>query len=197
MRYVLAAIGFIVGFVLLVVLIVTLRPSTTNTSQTKTASPKLADVASSNATTRLVTAGPINALENHREIRITINNSSRTVNVLDGYQGNILAQETFTNTTEAYQAFLAALDRSGFTIVKKSIYDTPAGLCPLGNRYTYELYDTPSNSPYRSFSHWSVSCSSIATFGGNGATTRTLFQAQIPNYQTFINGVPGASSLGS
>jgi len=197
MRYVLAAIGFIVGFILLVVLIVTLRPAATNTSQTNTPSPKLADLASTDATVRQITAGPITAIENYREIRITINSTQRSINVLDGYQGNILAQQTFTNTTESYQSFLAALDRSGYTLAKKSQFDTVAGLCPLGNRYSYELYDTPGNSSFKSFSRWSLSCSNIATFGGSGSTVRTLFRSQIPNYQTFINGVPGASALNS
>jgi len=194
-RYILAVIGFIIGFILLIVLIVTLRPSTSSTNRTNTPSPKLADLASTDATVRYSTAGPINAQEDHREIRITVNNDERVVDVLQGYQGDVLAHETFTNSTEAYQSFLAGLDRAGFTLTKKTNLDTEAGLCPTSNRYVYELYDTPANSAYKAFRRWSISCGTTASFGGSASTVRTLFTSQIPNYATFINDTPGASAI--
>jgi hypothetical protein len=195
MRYILGVIGFIAIFVILIVLIFSLHsPSGSNTTQTNTPVPKLADLAGGDTVTRFTSDGPIVAEENHRSVRIMIDQHHRSIDVIQGYQGTVLATENFDNNKDAYATFLAALDRAGFTLERKTKLDSEAGLCPTGGRLIFELYNTPNDSSYKPFRRWSTTCSSSqADFGGSVGTVTGLFKAQIPNYNAFISQTNGAA----
>jgi len=152
-----------------------------------TITPKtLPDYAATDASVRLIIDGQINGDENHRAIRITIDKNERQVDIIQGYQGSVMQTQSFGNNESAYNNFLHALVQAGFTMVRKTTQTDETGICPLGNRYTYELDNT---SDKKDFSRWSTSCGGEGTYGGQPAFTRSLFENQIPDYNDLTNNV--------
>lgn len=187
-----SGLRYIIGFVLLVIGIlfvlsfVTSRTDSEPTPEVTTPQTKLTDYKSRNALLRLTISGKITADEDHRSIRITVTPSSRTVEILQGYQNVAVSSQTFGNNQAAYEAFIEALDPAGF--VKERTTEgshSEKSVCPLGRRYVYELIDQSQNVVRT----WSTSCdSSAATFAGNASTVRKLFQLQIPDYSKITRG---------
>lgn len=131
--------------------------------------------------------GPTVALEKHHRIRITIDRGSRTVEVLQGYDSQVVKSRRLSNTQEAYEAFIAALNGAGFasTVDKKGRGDKTQS-CPLGRKYSYEV--APGTS--EGFSSWSTSCGDKqGTFAGNDSLVRSLFRKQIPDYNEYTSDV--------
>lgn len=130
--------------------------------------------------------GPIVAQEERRAIRISVSQAERFVEVLEGYEERVISRESFNNSPSAYREFLAALERAGYT---REVADAPedrSGYCPLGKRYTYELFDDGSDV----LDTWSTSCSKKhGSFGGERNLVRRLFQRQIPDYRTITREV--------
>lgn len=147
----------------------------------------IVDYANTSTTVRFTQAGQINAREDHRVLQITVGQNERTVVIYDGYQGNILKSQSLLNDPDAYRAFLAALQNSGYTkpsIASRNV--NPLGACPTGKRYNYDIL---SGTDVKQ-SLWSTSCSNIrGTFAGNPSAVRTLFQNQIPGYNNFVQNV--------
>lgn len=138
-------------------------------------------------TVQYTIVGPVTGDEDHRSIRIKINRDFRTIEVLQGYDNNILKSEEIANTLEGYEAFVAALNGAGFT---KTISPDGRGeekqACPLGRTFVYEVSPAASDT----FRSWSNSCGSKqGTFTGNPVLIRTLFQRQIPEYDKYTTDV--------
>lgn len=136
---------------------------------------------------RYTVNGPIVGKEQHRAVRITVDRNNRTVDVIEGYEGRVIKTQSTSNTQDAYQAFVDALNGANFTKeFKAQGRGIESQLCPLGQRYAYELGMGTSDA----FRTWSNSCSADqGTFGGNRSVVQTLFQKQIPNYNQFVSGV--------
>ncbi|MCA9344080.1 MAG: hypothetical protein H6793_01365 [Candidatus Nomurabacteria bacterium] len=147
----------------------------------------ITNYADTNTVVRFTQEGKINAREEHRVLQITIGQTERTAVIYDGYQGNVLKSQTLLNDRDAYKAFLAGLQNSGFTKPKVATRNVvPLGACPNGKRYHYDIINGSDTKQ----SLWSTSCNSArGTFGGNVSNVQTLFQNQIPDYSTFIQGV--------
>jgi len=153
----------------------------------------LADYANTDAQVILTVNGAINGDDLHRAIRITVDQNSRELNVIQGYSDTIIQTNTNYNTADAYSAFLSSLQLAGFTLK----HDTTAakqgeaGQCPLGQRINFELTqdgNTLSNL-------WTTSCSaSIGNFGGNASLIQQLFQNQITNYSNLTANVDLAAT---
>ena len=140
------------------------------------------DYENSNSKMVLTTQGRLVGEDQRRSIRITVTESSRTVEQLNGYENTVANSESFTNTPDAYRYFLAALDKAEFTKARRTNTPDPVGTCALGNVYIYEIQDGSSEV----MNHWSSTCGP-GSFGGNGSLTRTLFQNQITGYTTFAS----------
>lgn len=147
----------------------------------------LVDYADTTTEVRFTQVGQINAREDHRTLQITVGRDARTIQLLDGYQGNVMASQTLGNDQAAYQSFLAALENSNYTRSRTATRGVdPLGACPLGQRYSYDIFQGADLKQ----SLWATSCSNVrGTFAGQGSTVRTLFQNQIPAYDTFVQGV--------
>lgn len=145
----------------------------------------LADYATTSVEVRLTTSGIINGDDAHREVVITVGRTERVAQVVQGYQGNVIKTQTFENNDTAYAAFLSALDIAGFSKQKPSKFKTEAGQCALGQRYVYEIINNGDDN----LRTWSTSCGGSATFAGNPALVRQLFQNQITDYTQFTSGV--------
>lgn len=189
MRYWIATLGvlflLIIGFILI----------NRNGSKTATTSSdhvvKLSDYKdNTSAQVQYVIEGPIKASETHQSIQITISPTSRQINILTGYQGQVTSSKIYENNSDAYGEFLAALARANFTKVRESAKDlNPTAVCPLENRSHYQIIQ---NGQYQ-MDLWSASCVS-GSFAGNIPLTAALFQLQIPDYKTLTANVSVGSS---
>ncbi len=150
-----------------------------------TVAKNLPDYADTAVQVQFTDQGVINGDDAHREIVITVGQNSRTLTINQGYEGKVLKTQTIYNNTAAYKAFLSALNVSGFTKVKKSRISSEEGLCPLGQRYIFQVMNSDQND----LRTWSTSCNGPATFGGNFSTVQTLFQLQFANYDDFTSDV--------
>ena len=181
----------LVGLVVLIIIIVKIfggsppkktPPSTTPKNQVLS----LPDYATTDATVSLTTDGIVNGDDIHRAIRIIVSNSTRELDIYQGYSGHVLSFQTFGNSFEAYSVFLKALNNSGFTL-KTSATKSPnddRGQCPTGYRYILDL-----NKDNTDLSRtWSSTCGT-GTAGGDLGTIIQLFQDQITGYGTLTENV--------
>jgi hypothetical protein len=178
---------FVVGLAVLLLIvfgIVIFSHSTTNTVLPKPV--KLSNYSTNtNSNVSYVVDGPITAPETHRSIKITVGPQSRNLEVFSGYQGQVIVNQAYNNDSNSYGQFLAALDRSGFTRVRRSnVAGGATAVCPLSNRDTYQV----SNGATTVMNTWSSPCVT-GTFAGNVSTVNTLFQAQIPDYAKLTQNV--------
>jgi len=124
--------------------------------------------------------------DKHRAIKITVDQFQRRIDIIGGYQGNILETHTFTNNQAAYDVFLRSLRTEGFTTrLKATRYpNDERGQCPLGTRTIFELNDSGESLSRL----WASTCGSkVGTFGGSTSALQTLFQGQITDYSTLIS----------
>lgn len=196
-KYFRYALGVVFGIVVIALLIFGFNlirniltpddPQQESTQEQKKEKNDLLGAPAANKAVRYTVKGPIVGNEQHRSIRITIDRNTRTVDVLEGYEARVIKTQSTSNTQDAYQAFAEALNGVGFT---KAFDAQGRGsedqLCPLGQRYSFELAPGMSDS----FRTWSNSCTANqGTFAGNRGVVQTLFQRQIPNYGQFISGI--------
>lgn len=184
MRYAIGVISVIVIALFAIILIVTRTPNT-NTPQIDGQLVNLPDYSDSGALVTFTTEGRLQAQENHRIIRISISSTERTIDVLSGYDGEIIDGKTFTNSEAAFDEFMYGLKNAGFSSEKEAEYETEKGVCPLGKRYIYELH----NGGEQLVRLWASSCRRAdGTFAGNTNLVRRLFQEQIPGYAKLASG---------
>lgn len=128
--------------------------------------------------------GPITAESDHNEIDITVSNSQATIDIIQGYDGNVINSKSYPMTENGYSEFLASLQKAGY-----SEGDTQAdkknseGYCPTGDRYIFTAHD--NSNTLQQF--WATSCGGTKTYRGNLSQTLDLFQAQIPDYSDLVN----------
>ena len=165
---------------------------TPNTSNTASNNPALVlkplpDYANTDAVITLTTDGHINGDDLHRQIRITVSQNKRELDIIQGYSGTVVSSQTYYNTEDAYNVFLRSIYLSGFTLNSKAKPAAPAselGQCATGFRYIFDV-NQDGNDLSRL---WTSSCAT-GTFGGNSDLVQSLFQAQIPNYQKTADSV--------
>jgi hypothetical protein len=175
-RYIIAFVGFLLLVIALLVIIFSGgKKAPTPAQPVKT----LPDYSTSNAEVSLTIDGKVDGEDIHRAIRVSVDRYQRKLDILGGYNYNLLETHTFGNNQAAYDVFLRAINGAGFTS-KNSKYkvDDERGKCPLGFRYIFELNDG-GNKVSRL---WSSTCSGVGTLGGNSAQLQTLFKAQITDY---------------
>lgn len=177
MRY---FVGFLLtlGLIILVILLLFRgggKPKVPATSKT------LDSYASTSAEVRMTVDGPVNADSMHNQIQITIDRQNVTFEHLQGYEGNSVKLQQYPNNQSAYTTFLLALAHAGFTRgnIDPALRDE-RGYCPLGNRFIFELIQ--DDRTLQRF--WATTCGKPATFLGNFSLVRSLFQAQVPDYNS-------------
>ena len=178
-------LGLFVGFIIFIVILVVLfghggkKPIVTNPIQ------PLPDYASSDATVSFTIDGIVNGDDLHRQIRITVGEQTRTLDIISGYSGQVITTKTFENSQEAYLVFLKAINNSGFLAKNKSkVGSDERGICPLGFRYIVDLNQEGSDLSRL----WTSSCA-IGDWGGALTTVQSLFQDQITDYSTLTENV--------
>lgn len=186
MRYIVVilvvAMLFIVG-----VLTLSNRGSKSNSSPNAPKITKVTDEADKPATRVTWTEqGRLVDEDQRKAVRIIVTPTSRTIQLLSGYEERVDRSEDFSNTQTAFDTFIRALDQMNFGKERTVKQADERGMCPFGNRYIYNL---DGDTSLRS---WSDSCStSDGTFGGSSSNTvdiRRLFQNQINDYTKFVSG---------
>lgn len=176
-----------VGLVLLLVLIFGIGG---NNGQKKTDKPTpstpavLTDYITPDSKMVLTTAGKINGDDIYREVRISVDSNSRELQVIQGYQNNVIQTNTFSNNMSAYESFVYALERTGFGKVRKTSQTEERGACATGQRYTFEVYDKGKNVSRT----WAGTCSK-GTSMAQSPQVLNLFKAQITGYGKLTNDV--------
>lgn len=181
------------GIILIVLIIVFARRDDTpqngskQPAQSQTKSSRLKDAKATGSSVTYTTRGSVVGEDRYRAIRITINASTRTVEILSGYNEQVIKSQSYANTQAAYDAFLEALEGANMTSTQASREGLDEGsACPLGLLYEFKA-TVPGKEDFRS---WATSCSRAdGTFAGDLSLTRSLFQKQIPDYDDFVRGV--------
>lgn len=175
MRYV---IGIFIALGLIAILIILLINGGGKSGNTPAAKP-LYDYASTDAQVSLTIDGPINADSIHEQVRITVDNTNVTYEQIQGYQGTAVNTKIYANNTDAYDAFLHALMRVGFTQGDNNpALKDGSGYCATGEHYTMELTEDDNTLE----SYWNTSCNNTKSYLGNIGLTLRLFKAQVPDY---------------
>ena len=124
--------------------------------------------------------------DSYRSVRITVSPTYRRAEILQGYEQKATKTVDLPNNKTAYTNFLIALDNLHFGNERRVQNPDDRGVCPLGNRFIYELYDG-DNQKLRL---WSDTCvSSEGTMDGQASNIRQIFKAQITDYNRFVSGV--------
>jgi hypothetical protein len=147
----------------------------------------LSDYADTDTTMRYTVQNPTQATETHREIQITVGQDSSEIVIYKGYNGSVLSRKTYPMTEAAYRDFLRGLMISGdYTNGNpdKALRDE-SGYCAAGDRFVYEIVDGSGDVKQH---FWSTSCGE-KTFRGNIPIVQSMFQQQIPDYDTLTENI--------
>lgn len=178
----------ILAAVLLIVVGILLFGHKPNGKKTSTSSKALPSYSNTNAQVQMITDAQVNGDDVHRQIRITIGRSARTIDIIQGYQGHVIQTESFANNESAYNAFLQAIYGAGFTKSRTTNTTYEYSICALGNRFTYNLINTGSKNTDQSL--WTTSCGgSSGTSAANTPLLQSLFSNQITDYSTITGSV--------
>lgn len=172
-------LGFMVAIGLLILVVILLFRGGGRQAEVANTDKPLTSYSNTDADVRLTIAGPINANQEHRQIEIIVDRDNVNYVQIRGYEGDVLMRRQFANNEEAYNNFLYAIARAGFTMGDKSeALANEKGRCPLGQRYVFELRQ--GGEELQRF--WATSCGGIKTYQGDVNLTLRLFQAQVPGY---------------
>ena len=128
--------------------------------------------------------GPINGQSIHNEAKISVSSSEVNLQVYQGYDGSVIKNETFPNSQNSYAAFLRALYINGFdSTPKTNSVTSPVGICSSGDTYSFSLTLGSTNI----VNAWQTNClNDIYTYNGKLQYTLSLFEQQVPNYNSYI-----------
>jgi len=120
--------------------------------------------------------GPVQADQTHQSLRITVSQSENVVELMNGYEGQVINRQSFESNSTAFATFLKSLDKIGFSrAVSKSVSSDERGYCPLQNRFIYTIEENGAQKQRA----WTSTCR-IGNYTGDQSMTRRLFINQIP-----------------
>ena len=135
--------------------------------------------------------GPIVAREDNRQVRIIVDASYRKLHILEGYDFDATPafDRQWSNDIESYKEFIAALEFEGFSRCKQPAGDLQAdgtGACPKNRRMVAQLFV----DDIQQMRLWWADCDGGAgTLNGKVDTIQELFQAQVPGFDGFTDGI--------
>lgn len=173
MRY---FVGVLVVFgLLLIIIFLMLGGGNSSNSASMVNLDSLADTDSS---VRLVTVGPLVYNDNHRSISINVSRDTVDLEILKGYQDEVISSKSFANNQASFATFLRALDLAKFNRGDARKLSDPRGHCPFGQQHFYEVVNSGGQTDQK---FWDDSCG-VGNFGGLSSTIIQLFENQVPNY---------------
>lgn len=185
MKYILGVLAVIIVLFASIFWIVTSGPDDPRPEVAGDQPVELTDYADSGATAIYHVSGEIIAEELHREVRISVNRNQRVFELLSGYDGNVIRRATFSNTGDAFNEFIYAIDLAGFANEQEARYESMSGVCPKGERTEYILQENNEELSRT----WSSSCRRAdGTLAGDRGLIEDLFEDQIPEYRDLTRG---------
>ena len=184
-RYIISVAVILVLLVLLFVFVIKRggNPSQPASDTKKVA--QLVDYADKSSEVSLTTIGRLVGDEEHREIRIIVSANERRIEIISGYNQEVLSSQSYANNQAAYETFLSALGGQGFISAKKTSITDSRSVCPTGQHYEYKLKENDEEKS----NLWSISCDRSGNFNGRASTVRELFRRQIPDYTKQVTGI--------
>lgn len=144
----------------------------------------LTSYASTDAVMQLTIDGPLNADEEHRQLKITVGRDETTLDVLQGYDGQVIRSQSYQSNQVAYVNFLRALEVNGFINGDANPnFKDERGQCATGQRYIFEAVSGGEDV----LRWWATSCGG-GNFKGDRNVVRTLFRNQIPDFSKLAQG---------
>lgn len=181
----------LVGLGLIVVVIVLIIKAFSGVKGTATSLLDLSKYANTNAVATLTIDTPTNLDQDHRQVRISVSQTSTEIDIIDGYQGTVAATRTYPNNPNAYAVFLQSLKQLNYAKGNTDPANADErGFCAAGNRYVYQFADANGKQLFR---YWSTSCGD-GTFGGSRYKVQQLFERQI--HDTDFNSLTNSLPLG-
>lgn len=170
----LASVGLIILTIVLIV-----RSFSGGDNKKQNVPAPLIDYANTSVEMQYLVDGPINSDSEHKAIRITVGQDTSTLELLQGYNQNVVQSKSYSNNQAAYSEFLRALDIAGYTKGN----DDPSlkderGYCPNGFRYNFNIVDGGDTKQH----FWTTSCNNSGNFKGKPRQIISLFQEQVPDY---------------
>lgn len=134
---------------------------------------------------RYIVDGPIVASAVHRSYSIEITRNVASMKVYSDYGQKIVAEKSYVNNTEAFEAFIKSLEASNATAryegTDSDDDNADGGACATGRRYIIEIDDD--------IRRWTTSCDrKEGTAAGKMTTMRELFSKQIPDFSELLKG---------
>ncbi len=167
-------IAFLVAIGMIVLVFVLFLSGSSSKNSTK---PSIT-ISGATDTVQMTIDGPEAANQTHNSVQISINQGQATINILQGYQGTVVNSASYLNNQAAYTVLLHALNLASFTKPRSTSLTDERGVCPLGNRYIYEVIRNAKDVQRQ----WATSCGGQGTFGGKLSLVNTLFENQIPDF---------------
>jgi len=176
--------------ILVIVIILIVRIFSGGDSGSTSAPIDLGQYENTSASATLVVEGPTVLDQDRNEVRITVSGTQNTLEVIKGYQGQVVDSRTYASNSNAFGAFLQALKHFNFSSGNSEDKTDYRGFCPDGSRYLYSFND---DSNKELFKYWSTSCGGQGTFEGNAGPVRQLFIRQVD--QNDFSELAGSLSL--
>ncbi len=181
-------LAFFIGIIVFIIVLVAIFGHGNKKPASGAQLQPLPAYAGTNAAVSFTEDGIVNADSLHRSIRITVSNSQVTLDVLKGYNSQVIQSQSFENNQEAYTVFLKSINNAGFLAKTKNanIPTNEAGQCALGFRFILDLNQDGSDLSRT----WGSSCGTkVGTSTGAVTTIQTLFEDQVPGYETLVENV--------
>lgn len=177
-----------IGLVWLTIILIGKALSTPTTSTTTTQTKSLARYDTTDSEFVMLIDGPVQSDKTHQSLRITVSQNENAIELMSGYEGQVVNREAFANNSIAYATFLKSLDKIGFgKTALKNISADERGYCPLRNRFIYTVEENNEQKQRA----WTSTCG-IGNYAGDRTLTRRLFIDQIPT-DAFNNILRGTS----
>ncbi|MDQ3093744.1 MAG: hypothetical protein M3Q70_01020 [bacterium] len=154
--------------------------SSQNSSQVVEPQDKLDDYNRPGVIISFELQGPVVAETEHTSYKIIVGRSERIMQVMRGYSGTVEREQRYTNDEASYAVFLKSIAAAGFDAKNNSTQNDERGACPLGRRYIYTINDNGMDA----LRTWNTSCGQELGTSEAGTVIRTLFQKQIPDFNT-------------
>lgn len=183
MRY---FVSFLIVIGIIILVFILILKGFSGGGSTSTIVPPLVNYASTSTVVQMTIDGQITADQNHQELQIIVGQSSAKLNIYQGYEKSLVNTISYPNNQLDYADFLRALDLYGYTKGdSNSALSDYRGYCATGDRYIFEI--VKANTDVERY--WTTSCGGTHTFNGQTSEVLSLFEAQIPNYQTLTSNV--------
>ena len=168
-------LALLIGIGLVILVVVLIVKAFSGGSSAPSSSINITQYTNTGASATLLVDSPTNINQDHRQVKITVSPTENEIDIIQGYQGNVIDSKAYPNNTSAWETFLQTLNLLDFSKGSTSTADY-RGYCPTGERYIFTFNGGNGNL----FSYWATSCGGQGTYEGKLGPTLEQFHNQIP-----------------